>query len=748
MRLFIAEKPELAKAICTGLGGVFKQLDGYYQHPVKGDTVTWCFGHMLALKEPNEIDAIYERWSMQTLPIPPFLPAQRKVSKDKAKQVKIIKELVGKATTIVNAGDPDEEGQLLIDALLRFVGNRKPVMRVLINDNTPAVVQKALANLRPNSEFEHLGWKAESRAIADQLFGINMSRVYSLTEQAKTGNRETLHIGRVQTPILGLVVRRDRENASHKKSFYYVVQGNFIVNGIAFTAKYQPKDSDPIDEKGRLIDKNFAQNLANSLSNQFAKILIANTTAKAEPAPLPYNLIKLQADASRLYGISAKQTDQITQSLREKHHLITYNRSDCQYLSDEQFAYVGTVLAGITGTLPNSGVFCNTANPNQKGRAFNSSKVSAHHAIIPTQTTVNWGSLSTDEQNIYKLIARSYIAQFYPPYEYDETKIMLDVVVDGTPYQFSATARFDKSLGWKTLYRKDPTNEEVATDEDTQLADLRSLVSGMSGQLGQINATECETKPKPLYTEETLLKDLTQVAKYVKDSNLAKTLKDKDKGKQGEHGGIGTPATRATIMDKLFDNGYLEYKGKSVISTKKAQDLYDKLDDIVRFPDMTAVWHEQQKEIKNQDDVHAFINGLQQSFITPLIERLKVGYVPPAPKPKEDLSGNPPCPKCGRPLKRAESKFKKGEYYWGCTGFYDKQNPCKHTMDDKDGVPTEKEAKPAQNLSEFDCKKCGKKLILRQGKNKAGKPYSFFGCSGFPKCKQNYDEVGGKPQYD
>lgn len=748
MKLFIAEKPDLAKAIVTGLGGGFVRKDGYYQHPITVDTVTWCYGHMLALKDPEDIDSKYQYWNMEQLPIPPFLPVQRKIPKDKVKQVKIIKELVGRATTIVNAGDPDEEGQLLVDELLRFVGNRKPVMRVLINDNTPAVVQKALANLRPNSEFEHLGWKAESRTIADQLFGVNMSRVYSLTEQAKTGKHETLHIGRVQTPVMGLVVRRDREHFSHKKSFYYTIAGDFVVNGVVFTAKYQPKDTDPTDDKGRLIDKAFAQNLANLLCNQFAKILVATTTSKANPAPLPYNLIKLQGDASRLHGISAKHTDQITQSLREKHHLITYNRSDCQYLSDEQFADVGAVLSGIMGTLPKSQGVCQKSNQAQKGRAFNSAKVSAHHAIIPTQTSVNWDNLTQDEQNIYKLIARSYIAQFYPPYEYDETKIILDVIVDGTPYQFSATARFDKALGWKRLYHSDPANEEVATDEDTQLTDLRSLVSGMNGQSKQVISHECETKPKPLYTEETLLKDLTQVAKYVKDRNLAKALKDKDKDKKGEHGGIGTPATRATIMDKLFDNGYLEYKGKSVISTKKAQDLYDKLDDIVRFPDMTAVWHEQQKEIKNQDDVHAFINGLQQSFITPLIERLKVGYVPPAPKPKEDLSGNPPCPKCGRPLKLAMSKFKNGGFYWGCTGWNDKQNPCNHSMDDKDGVPVERPPKPLKNLTKFDCKKCGKKLIHQEGvSKKTGKPYSFFGCSGFPKCKENYWGKDGKPDY-
>lgn len=728
MRLFIAEKPELAKAICAGLGGGFVQKDGYYQHPSSSDVVTFCYGHMLALKDPHEIEPKYQSWLMAELPIPPFLPAQRKIGKEKgkAKQVKTIADLAKKATTIVNAGDPDEEGQLLIDELLRFFGNTKPVMRVLINDNTPAVVKKALANLRPNSEFEHLGYKAESRSLADQLFGYNLTRAYSLTEQAKTGKHETLHIGRVQTPILGLVVRRHREYLAHKKSFYYTVQGNFLFNGIAFTAKYQPKDNDPIDDKGRLIDKNFADNLAKNLTNQFAKILIANTTAKADLPPLPYNLIKLQGDASRLYGISAKTTDQITQNLREKHHLITYNRSDCQYLSDEQFSDVNDVLGGIMGTLPKSQGVCQTANQSQKGRAFNSAKVSAHHAIIPTQTAGNWDSLSKDEQNIYKLIARSYIAQFYPPYEYDETKVTVDVVVDSLPYQFFATARFDKTLGWKKLYVHDPDNEEVVTDEDTQTADLRSLANGMTGKSNQITSNECETKPKPLYTEETLLKDLTQVAKYVKDKELAKVLKDKDKDKKGEHGGIGTPATRATIIDKLFTNGYLEKKGKSIISTQKAQELYDKLDDPVRYPDMTAIWHEQQKEIKTQADVHAFINELQKSFITPLVNELKANYTAPTPRPKEDLSNNPPCPKCGRPLKKAESKFKKGEFYWGCTGFYDKQNPCNHTMNDKDGVPIPKESKPAQNLSDFDCKKCGKKLIHRKGTSKAGKPYSFF----------------------
>ena len=741
MKLYITEKPDVAKAICTALGGGFVSKDGYFQHPVRQDVVTYCFGHMLALKDPDELDEKYKYWDMDVLPIEPVLPAPRKIPADKKKQVGIIRDLIKEAETIVHAGDPDDEGQLLIDELLRYFGNKKPVMRVLINDNTPAVVQKAIASMKPNSHFEHLGWIAESRTIADQLFGYSLTRAYSLSEQAKTGNRETWHIGRVQTPILGLVVRRDRENASHKKSYYYTITGDFVFGDVAFTAKYQPKDGDPTDEKGRLSDKIFTQNLANLLNDQIAKILIATTEHKKEPAPLPYNLLKLQQEASRKFGYKPDDVMIITQSLREKHHLITYNRSDCQYLSDEQFDDVAGVLSAIAGTFSLMSGACSNANPNQKGRAFNSAKVTAHHAIIPTQTVGNWSNLSEEEQNLYKIIARNYVAQFYPLYEYDETKITLDVIVDGTPYQFSATARVDTALGWKKLYTHDVGNEETALPDDVIRLDLRSIKLGDVGKCVTANANEHETKPLALYTMTSLLGDLTKVAKYVKDPHLAKILKDKDKEKQGEHGGIGTPATRSSIINNLFERGYLAEKGKSIVSTDRGKALYDLLDDKIRYPDMTAIWHEQQKEIKTEQDVYVFIEQIQNNTIVPTVNALKVGYIKPKPKDQPSY----PCPKCQRPMYQKSGKY---GLFWGCSGWNDNENPCNHMMNDKDGKPVEKEPKPAQDLSEFDCKKCGKKLILRKGTSKAGKPYSFFGCSGFPKCKINYDEVDGVPKYD
>lgn len=746
MRLFIAEKPDLAKAIVAGLGGNFSSQNGYFENKQTGDVVTFCFGHLLSLKDPEEVDEQYQRWD--NLPIFPLLPAQRKISTDKKKQVAIIRDLVKKADIIVNAGDPDEEGQLLIDELLRYLGNKKTVLRVLINDNTPAVVQKALANLKPNADYEHLGWKAESRAVADQLFGYNLTRLYTVLERAK-GEKTVWHIGRVQTPVLGLIVRRDREFKAHKKSYYYVLQGNFSVNDIEFVAKYQPKETDPIDDKGRLIDKGFAQNLSNLLTNQNAKIIVANTQHKQEPAPLPYNLLKLQADVSRIYGLSADETLSITQSLREKYHLITYNRSDCQYLSDEQFADVPNVISAISQTLPNAEKVCYKANPQQKGRAFNSDNVSAHHAIIPTQSTAKWSDLTQNEQNIYKLIVKSYLAQFYPPYEYDETKLIIDILVDNQTYQFCAVSRFDTAQGWKWLYSTDKENEETQIDEDTQFSDLRSLQSNMLGKSKQVTNIEQETKPRPLYTESSLLVDLTRVAKYVQDPKLAQSLKDKDKDKKGEHGGIGTPATRSEILRKLHERGYIEKKGKSIISTTKGQKLYDMLDDSIRFPDMTAIWHEQTKEIKTSGDMQNFIEQMSQQTIIPLVKRLMAGYTPSVYKPSEDLSNNPKCPRCNRPMRLNDGKYGS---FWGCTGWNAKENPCNHSMDNVDGKPVERQEKNPKQLSQFECSACGNKLIHQTGTYKTGKnkgqKYSFFGCSNFPKCKQKYDEVNGEPKYD
>lgn len=737
MRLFIAEKPEIANAIADAIGGQWADKGGYKE---KGDDViTWCYGHMLALKEPEDYDhKKFARWSFEQLPYC-VLPAQRKLKGGSFdKQTRIIRDLLKKADTVVNAGDTDEEGQLLIDELLRYYNYTKPVMRIWFSVNNKKIVTKALQNIKSNKEYEHLGFKAEARAIADQLFGVNLSRAYTLA----AGGYTTLTVGRVQSPILGMVVRRDRENASHTKSYYYTIEADLVVNGMSFKARYRPTANDSVDDTRRLDDESQALSIVKACQGKTVTILKAVTAKKSTPPPLPYNINKLQQDASTLYGFRPDKTLKITQDLREKHRAITYNRSDCQYLSDEQFEDAAGTLSAMANCPVVASLAAN-ADASIKGRVFDSSKVSAHHAIVPTDEQIDWQSFSGDEKKMYELIAKLYAIQFYPPNLYDETK--LEVGIDG--FTFYVTARVDTDLGYKKVWGSNSSSDDEGEDtEDSEnagsvSADLRSLTDGMKGSCTDCQIQKKETKPLPLYTMKSLLNDLTRAAKYVKNKSLAAKLKEKDKDKKGESGGIGTSATRSAIIGNLLDRGFIAEKGKNVVSTDLGQKFYDTLDDIIKYPDMSAIWYEQQKQIESLDDVEVFIINMMKQVVEPEIERLKSVQL--------QVAQTYPCPVCTRPMVRLKSSH---GYFWGCTGHSDKDNPCNNNMPDKGGKPAPKEPKKEVILSEFNCKSCGKPLILRSGvlksgKNK-GKSYKFFGCSGFPKCEQKYNEVDGVPKYE
>lgn len=742
MRVFIAEKPELAKAIVEGLGGG-KRVDGYFECP-NGDVVTWCFGHMLRLMDPEEHDPKYGRWSLADLPIPmsPWkkAPIDRKGS---AQQLKIIIDLIKRADSVVHAGDPDEEGQLLVDEILEHVKYRKPVKRLLINDNNTKVVKKALAAMRDNAEFANLSAAAEARAVGDQIYGYNMTRTYTLVAQ-KAGYQGTLNVGRVQTPILGMVVRRTRNFRDHKKASYFVVTGHFAISGVGFPAKYVVADGDPVDEKRRLIDETNAKAIASAAKGANARIIEAKTRSLEQPPPLPYNLLKLQADASKKYGIKPDETKDITQSLREKHRLITYNRSDCQYLSDEQHGDAPGVLAAIAGTTRD--VMTDAvkgANATLKSRAFDSSKVSAHHAIIPTETVGSLSALTDSERKVYLLIARAYLAQFYPSRKYDQTVVL----VEANGKRFTTTANFTTSRGWTALYGADDADEgESAPDEITM--DLRSLRTGDAGMCKDASVERKETKPQPLYTLSSLMLDLPSVAKYIKDERLRKLLVEKDKGKEGEHGGIGTPATRDTIIKNLIDRGFLVEKGKNIISSEMAEKFYDVLPDQAKYPDMTALWHEQQNEIRSGKLTTAsFVSGLSKAVAD------EVGRVV-----KDGLNigiDTHACPKCGSALRRI--KRKDGGFFWGCTA---RDEGCTYACNDMGGAPHEgpvsapapasgkgagkssaprtagastagapkAPARPAPASAK--CPDCGGRMVERQS---ARGP--FYGCASFPKCR-------------
>ena len=713
----IAEKPDLAKAIAEGLGGGSRQ-DGYID--CGKHYVTWVFGHMLELEAPET------PWSMAELPIS-FIPWSKKPSPDKMKQLRIIRDLLKPAKGIIHAGDPDDEGQLLVDEVIEWAGSRLPVQRVLINDYNLKLVQRALSTMRDNREFAGMSAAAEARGVGDLLYGVNMTRAYTLAAQAK-GYQGVLSVGRVQTPILGLVVRRDREFEAHTKGYYYTVTGQFQVGETVFPGRYQIVDGDPVDDKGRLSDQAHARAIAAAVHGKAAKVISIATNAKEASPPLPYNLLKLQTDASRKFGMKPDQVKEVTQALREKYRLITYNRSDSEYLSDEQHADAAGVLAAIGETAPMLAAPVKRADPAIKSRAFNTAKVSAHHAIIPTEATADLSKLTDAEQKIYLLIARAYVAQFWPTHQYDQTDIVMEV--EGR--RFTTRSNITTRPGWTILYKNDAGNEDLAGDEEAVALDLRAIDAGQIGTCTSASADQQETKPKPLYTMATLLTDLTRVAKYVRDDRLRKLLIEKDKDKAGEHGGIGTPATRDGIIATLFDRGFLIEKGKNIVSTPQARDFYDALPDQAKYPDMTAIWHEQQRAIADgSKDAQSFVQTLAD-YVAREVATVKEHGL----SIKTDA---PPCPLCSKPLRRVKGK---SGHFWSCTGY---SEGCKFTAEDKAGKPVLTKKEPATVSAMHKCMACGSGLIRRPAAKK--KNAYWWSCSGYPECKQTYFDANGKPDY-
>ncbi len=773
--LYVAEKPELARAIVEALGGGTKRT-GFYE--CGNDQVTWCYGHMLQLYEPHDYDISFKTWSLEALPMF-FVPwKKRPVAKSK-EQFAIIVGLLRTADTVVHAGDPDAEGQLLIDELLQYVDFPGTVKRILINDNNPAVVKKALANLRDNADFKGLSAAAEARQVGDQLYGFNMTRLYTLAAR-KEGYEPMLSVGRVQTPILGLVVRRDRENANHQKVAYYAVHGLFKSGDTRFTASYQIKDNDPQDDKGRLSHLPHAEAIAESVKGCTAVVKSVETKPGETPPPLPFNLLALQTQASRLYGLAPDQVKDITQGLREKYRLITYNRSDSQYLSEEQHSDAPEVFAAIAANVEDFSSVVTTADPTIKSRAFNSAKVTAHHAIIPTQARADFSKLTREEKLLYTLIAKAYLVQFLPNHTWERTTSVIEV----GEHTFKRTSKITINNGWRDFYSEDKSdskNEEE--DEDCDALNL-ALSNGQEIHCITGESVRKETAPKPLYTMATLLEDLTKVAQYITDQKLRKTLIDKDKDKPGERGGIGTPATRDVIIKTLFDRGYIEHRkeGKKqlVVSTATGQEFYDCLPDSAKFPDMTALWHEQQIEIeKGNLDINAFVDGLILYIGEETAKVINGGLKLNVPKhlcpdcgsamlrvqgarnkfwgctayPKcrttlMDDGGKPGvkggnksepdpsvlCPDCNKPMRLV--KHAKGDFF-SCSGYPD----CKVTRQARDGKPVDSKPRISEK---HKCPVCGKGLV-RRGRN--GGAGFFWGCSGYPDCRQSIPDIDGKPDY-
>ncbi|ABE55680.1 DNA topoisomerase III [Shewanella denitrificans OS217] len=611
MRLYIAEKPSLGRAIADVLPKPHKKGDGFIT-AANGDCVSWCIGHLLEQAEPDAYDVAFKSWKLEHLPIIPT-QWQLKPKSSTRSQLSVLKKLVKQATHLVNAGDPDREGQLLVDEVIAYLGVKgdklNQVQRLLISDLNPQAVQRALNQLKSNRDFIPLSTSALARSRADWLYGMNMTRAYTI-QGKKVGYQGVLSVGRVQTPLLGLVVRRDEEiEAFVPKPFYEVLAHLLTDKQQGFTAKWQPSAAcEPYqDEEGRVLVKGLGQNVVERISGQPAQVTGLVAQDKRQAAPLPYSLSSLQIDAAKRFGLSAKEVLDTCQSLYERHKLITYPRSDSRHLPVEQFSLAPSVINAVIKGAPTLISHTDAPNPKLKSKAWDDSKVEAHHAIIPTEKIAHLSALSMNEARLYQHIARQYLAQFYPAYQYAETQV--EVTIAGGI--FTTKARQNKSLGWKSLFSNNNKivehNTENNQEGEPESQTLPALKKGQWLNCERGELLEKMTQAPKHFSDASLLSAMTGIGRFVTNVEIKKILKDTD--------GIGTEATRAGIIELLFKRGYLLRQGKSILATPVGRGLINSLPMSATTPDMTALWEASLDKISHKTMRY-------QAFMAPLIQQL------------------------------------------------------------------------------------------------------------------------------
>lgn len=626
MRLFIAEKPSLARAIADVLPKPHRKGDGFIECG-NGQVVTWCIGHLLEQAQPDVYDSRYARWNLNDLPIVPDkwrLQPRPSVTK----QLNVIKRFLHDATEIIHAGDPDREGQLLVDEVLDYLElapeKRQQVQRCLINDLNPQAVERAISRLRANSEFIPLCVSALARARADWLYGINMTRAYTILGR-NAGYQGVLSVGRVQTPVLGLVVRRDEEIENFVAKDFFEVKAHIVTpKDERFTAVWQPSDACESyqDEEGRLLHRPLAEHVVNRITGQPAIVTSYNDKRESEPAPLPFSLSALQIEAAKRFGLSAQNVLDICQKLYETHKLITYPRSDSRYLPEEHFAGRHSVMNAIAVHAPDL-LPQPVVNPDIHNRCWDDKKVDAHHAIIPTARASNV-NLTENEAKVYNLVARQYLMQFCPDAVFRKCVIELEIAKG----KFIAKARFLAEAGWRTLLGNKERDEEndgtplpVVAKDDELLCEKGEVV-------------ERQTQPPRHFTDATLLSAMTGIARFVQDKDLKKILRATD--------GLGTEATRAGIIELLFKRGFLEKKGRYIHSTEPGRALIHSLPELAARPDMTAHWESvltqiSEKQCRYQDFMQPLVGTLyeliNQARNTP-VKQFR-GMVAPGGAPKK-----------------------------------------------------------------------------------------------------------------
>lgn len=730
--LFLCEKPSQAKEVAEALG-LSKKTDGAYF----GDNivVTNAVGHLFEYAEPAVYGTQFEKWSLESLPcIPaPWISTLKPAVKD---QYSVIERLLKAADNIVIATDADREGEVIARNILEHAKCNKPIQRLWVQETTPSGYKKGIAKMKDGKIYETLYASGVGRSRADWLAGMNITRALT-TSFSVGGKGNVLHFGRVQTPTLALVVFRERAIANFKSTDYYNIKGEFSLSSDSLPIKMNLQLLDEwVDVSGRLVDKTIVDKIVSECqaageSTTTFTVSKYETKEQREPAPLPYYLGSLQKDCNKQFGMRPDKVLEICQSLYDTHKLVSYPRTEGEYIPTQIFEESELRLNALKAIDPTISSLCDLADITNVPRAFNDKLVEkggGHFAIIPTdKSNFNIANLSTEELQVYDLIRRRYIAQFLGYYVFDKT----DLEVSHDTYVFKASGRVPKNDGWKRAYPKITDDKESIEAEPT----LPNTQIGEPAVLCDVKVDALKTKPPARYTSgDTLLTAMESIDKEIDDPRLAAIMKNKEKA------GIGTNATRGQVISKLFDGGYIEESKKYVKPTEKGNELIALLEkgcpSLVDLA-LTAEWEDKLSLVESGEISLSEFERSISDFVSECIAHIKTTKT----KGEVGLIGTVenPCPSCGKGMIRR--KGDKG-FWWGCSGY----PICKHTMIDKAGKPVEKtslfKSKISTSSTEYKCQTCGKPLTRRKGE----KGY-FWSCTGYPECKSSYAEYLGKPKF-
>jgi len=621
--LVLTEKPSVAKDIARVLG-CKRNGNGC----IIGDKyiVTWALGHLVTLADPEAYDNKYKTWRMEDLPM---LPKHMKlvVIGQTSKQFKAVSSLLNSAEVdkVVIATDAGREGELVARWIIQKANCRKPMLRLWISSQTDKAIREGFASLKPASQYDNLYKSAQCRAEADWLVGLNVSRALTCKHNAQ------LSAGRVQTPTLAMIVKREEEILKFRPKDYFTVKADFG----GYSALY--KDS---RNQARFFDAAAAQAIADDVRDKRGVLSEVKKVYRFKAPPAAYDLTELQRDANKKYGYSAKQTLSLMQSLYETHKLLTYPRTDSRYITKDVAATLPERLKAVAvGPYKDFANAVLRSKPIETKYIVNDSKVTDHHAIIPTEQYVDLNKLSREERHIYDLVVRRFLAVLSAPFEYDEMQVKITV----GKHNFYTKGQSVKSAGWKALYDSS-LNEDEDDGDDVKSQQLPALSQGMAAIPKDVRICAGKTTPPARYNEATLLTAMENPTGQVDDGSLKDALKNA--------GGLGTPATRADIIEKLFDSFCVERRGREIIPTSKGKQLIEIVPPDLKSAALTAKWEQRLALIaKGSANDRQYVEEMR-GYASSLVNAVKSADV----QYKHDNMTREPCPECGKYLLEVNGK--------------------------------------------------------------------------------------------